>query len=49
MAEKKVRKNKAAEKLAGLLTRELKHSANSAGSMLVFQPKIPAGLKRFQK
>lgn len=49
MAEKKERKNKAAERLAGLLTRELKHSANSAGSAFFYQMKTPAGLKRFQK
>ncbi len=44
MVEKKERKNKAAEKLAGLFTRELKHSANSAGSFLSYQAKTPAGL-----
>lgn len=49
MVEKRERKNKAAEKLAGLLTRELKHSANSAGSAIFYQPKTPAGLERFRK
>lgn len=49
MAQKKERKNKAAEKLAALFTRELKHSANSAGSAIFYQPKTPAGLERFRK
>lgn len=49
MVEKKERKNRAAEKLAALFTRELKHSANSAGSVLFYQPKTPAGLERFRK
>ncbi|MBD5097754.1 MAG: cyclic lactone autoinducer peptide [Lachnospiraceae bacterium] len=49
MAEKKERKNKVAEKLAALFTRELKFSANSAGSMYSYQPKTPAGLERFRK
>lgn len=49
MTEKKERKNKAAEKLAGLFTRELKRSANSAGSFLSYQPKTPAGLERYRK
>ncbi len=49
MVEKKERKNKAAERLAGLFTRELRHCANSAGSMYFYQPKTPAGLERFRK
>lgn len=49
MVEKRERKNKTAEKLAALFTRELKRSANSAGSALSYQPKTPAGLERFRK
>lgn len=49
MVEKRERKNKTAEKLAALFTRELKHSANSAGSAIFYQPKTPAGLERFRK
>lgn len=49
MAQKKERKNKVAEMLAAIFTRELKHSANSAGSALSYQPKTPVGLERFRK
>lgn len=53
MAEKnKIKKNaagKAAEKMAELLTKELKKSANSAGSAVAYQPKVPDGLERFRK
>ncbi len=53
MVEKnEIKKNaagKVAEKMAKLLTKELKQSANSAGSAVAYQPKAPAGLERFRK
>ena len=35
--------------LTGLLTNELKTSANSASCAFVYQPKEPAGIEKFKK